>query len=173
MSEEIAPVPQQPQPGTRGKALTGGVLVAAVAIAVSIVHLFEPAPKDPNIGYWDKIGQVATACEGHTGDVIVGHRYTDAQCAEFKQQDLMRAARIVNRCVHVVLTPGQGGALIDAVYNMGSDPVCDSTMSDEIEAGAPPSVWCLQLKYWNHGGGRVLRGLSRRRTVDIAACLKP
>ena len=173
MTEEIAPVPQQPQPGTRGKALTGGVLVAAVAIAVSIVRLFEPAPKDPNIGYWDKIGQVATACDGHTGDVIVGHRYTDAQCAAFLQADLARAARIVNRCVHVVLTPGQGGALISVTYNEGSPPVCDSTMADLIEAGAPPSVWCQQLKRWNKGGGRTLRGLVRRRAVEIKACLAP
>ena len=162
-------VPGQPN---RGKAIGAGILVAVLAIAGGLVHKHEPDRRHPNLGYWDKIGHVATACEGHTGGVIVGHIYTDAQCAEWKRQDLMRAVNTVNRCIHVELTAPQGGGLVDGVYNLGAALVCGSKLQREINSGVPPIIWCQQLKRWNHGNGLVIRSLTNRRYDDLQECIK-
>ena len=165
-------IPAQPQPGSRGKAIGAYILVAVLAISGPLIMKWEPAADDPNMGYWDKLGHVATACDGHTGGVIVGHRYTDAECKKWFDEDQAKEVIIVNRCIHRVLTPGQGGALVDAVHNLGPSVVCGSTLSKEIEAGVPPTIWCQQLQHWNHVGKHVISGLSRRRYDDIKACMQ-
>ena len=160
-----------PTTPNRKLAITGAMVAAVLAIAGAIEHKWEPG-RDPNLGYWDAAGKVATACEGHTGGVVVGHRYTDAQCAEWKRADNMQAIAVVNRCIHVRLSNGQAGALVEGVYNLSPALVCGSTLQTMVNAGIPASRWCLQLRHWVYGGGYKMRGLVDRREDDLRACLQ-
>lgn len=173
------PLPPSTQPQGRypkpGRAIGAGVLAAAIAVAVGLSTKYEPAAVNPGLAYADKLAHgLPTACMGHTGpDVVVGVTYSAAQCAAWETQDLARSVANVNQCIMVPLTAGQAGALIDAAYNLGPSVVCGSTIQREINAGYPATTWCYQLLRWNHAGGRAVRGLTRRRYDDLAACTSP
>lgn len=154
----------------RQKAIGAGATGAVLALVGVLVSQWEPA-RDPNVGYWDRSGHVATACYGHTGGVVVGMRYSDAQCHAWLAADMADALATVNRCIHVPLTNKQAAALVDATYNIGPAVVCGSTLQRLANSGAGPATWCAQLPRWNHAGGRELTGLTRRRQDELQLCL--
>ena len=69
------------------------------------------------------------------------------------------------------LCPGIGdvqrtAALIDFAFNLGPGALSASTLRRRVNAGQ----WDLvpaELRKWNRGGGRVLRGLVLRREAEI------
>lgn len=140
----------------------------AIAIAGTLVAKWEPGV-NINVPYWDKYGQVWTACEGHTGDVDPKRTYSDQECRAFKLADLATAQAIVNRCLPMPKLPQIEGALIDATYNAGKPVVCGSTLQKYALANNWPAA-CAELSRWDKAGGRVLRGLTRRRADDRSVC---
>lgn len=66
-------------------------------------------------------------------------------------------------------TAGRLGALVDFDYNLGSRNLKTSTLRRCVNAGDWEAVR-VQLMRWNRGGGRVLKGLTRRRTAEAAIC---
>ena len=68
--------------------------------------------------------------------------------------------------IHVPLTPEQDAALTDWTFNLGPGRLECSTLRRVINRGhlheAP-----RQFRRWVHSGGRVLRGLVRRREAEI------
>ena len=150
----------------------GGVAggIAAAAIVFGLVSSYEPGA-NIHKPYLDTLARPAvwTVCEGHTGNVDPKRTYTDAECKAFKMADIARAQAEVNRCLPMPKLPQIEGALSDAAYNIGPSVVCGSTLQRKALANDWPGV-CAELSRWDHAGGRVLPGLTRRRTNDREIC---
>lgn len=127
---------------------------------------------------------VPTVGWGHTSGVQLGDRITAAQAEQLLQADLAEAAAIVDRVVTAPLTPGQYGALVSFVFNVGpgrrasgGDPGKDgfvvlrngkpSTMLAKLNKGDFLGAAC-EFDKWIKGGGRVLPGLVKRRQTERA-----
>jgi len=117
---------------------------------------------------------VPTTCFGHTGpEVKVGRRYSDRECAVLLEGDLSREAVGVYRCGPPALAarPEVWAALTDLAHNIGIAATCRSS-----------AMWWFQTGHWREGcrrialfdkaGGKVRRGLVRRRAHEVALCLK-
>lgn len=140
----------------------------AFSIAAALVAKYEPGA-NVHVPYWDPSGTAWTVCEGHTGNVDPKRVYSDDECKAFKQADLAVAQAIVNRCLPMNKLPQIEGALIDGTYNIGEHVVCGSTLQRFALANDWPAA-CAELSRWDKAGGRVLAGLTRRRTDDRAIC---
>lgn len=120
--------------------------------------------------YADPVG-IATICYGHTGpDVEWGDTRTAEQCEELKQADMQAALGSVLRCTGPNLQNHEYAALVSFTYNVGGTAFCTSTMAQQINSGAPASVWCAQLDRWVYAKGIKLPGLVKRRAAERALC---
>jgi lysozyme len=64
-------------------------------------------------------------------------------------------------------TPERLGALADFCFNVGRGNLAASTLRRYVNSGFWDRV-PSQLRRWNRGGGKVLRGLTLRREAEIA-----
>lgn len=62
-------------------------------------------------------------------------------------------------------TPARLAALCDFAFNLGHGALAASTLRRRVNAGEWDDV-PAQLRRWNKAGGRVLRGLVRRRDAE-------
>ena len=81
------------------------------------------------------------------------------------QQDLKPKAAAVNARVSVPLYQGQYDASVSLVYNIGEGAFAKSTALKRINAGRHEEV-PAQIKRWNKAGGKVVKGLARRREAE-------
>lgn len=129
---------------------------------IEAVKLFEGFRAN---AYRDVAG-VLTIGYGHTGkDVKAGMRVTEARAAELLKQDLASAGKSVNRLA-VCKTQGQYEALADFVFNLGIGTLSKSTLLRKIRRGAPLLQVQKEFRRWVYAGGKVQRGLVRRRNWD-------
>ena len=63
-------------------------------------------------------------------------------------------------------TPPRLAALLDFAFNLGSGNLRASTLRRKVNAGLWDEV-PAQFMRWNKAGGRVLRGLTRRRQAEV------
>ncbi len=63
--------------------------------------------------------------------------------------------------------PNRLAALIDFAFNLGAGRLRSSTLRKKVNAGEWDAV-PTELRKWNKGGGKVLRGLTIRREAEIA-----
>lgn len=149
----------------RGK-LVGLVGIAAAGILSIAVPYFEGTE---NVGYLDIAG-VPTKCSGDTTNVIVGHRYSDAECRKSLETQLVAHAVPVLECVPQLKGhPYQLAAAISLAYNIGSSAFCRSTTAAKFRAGDWAAA-CRAFELWNKAGGKVVGGLVRRRAEERALC---
>lgn len=159
------------------KAKLAAVLGAGV-VAV-LVPLVKKHEGEVYAGYLDPIG-IVTACVGHTRTAEL-RPYTKSECEELLAQDLLEANRIVDRCVAVPLEPHQRAAFISFAFNVGpgkagvKDGFCvlkngrTPTFLRRLNAGDYAGA-CAGLEAWRTAGGRVFRGLVKRRADERALC---
>lgn len=115
--------------------------------------------------YRDPVG-ILTIGYGHTGsDVREGQTITKAQATELLRKDLGTAENAVRKAVKVPLTQGQFDALVSFTFNCGAGALQKSTLLQKLNAGDYAGAQAEFAK-WNHGGGRVLPGLTRRRNEE-------
>jgi GH24 family phage-related lysozyme (muramidase) len=76
----------------------------------------------------------------------------------------------VSRLVKVGLTQGQFDALVSFTYNLGSRSLSTSTLLRKLNAGDYTGAADEFLR-WNKAGGKVLKGLTRRREAERALFL--
>jgi lysozyme len=81
------------------------------------------------------------------------------------QQDLKPKAAAVNTRVSVPLFQGQFDAVLSWTYNLGEGALKSSTMLKKINAVRHEDV-PAQIKRWNKAGGKVVKGLERRREAE-------
>lgn len=97
-------------------------------------------------------------------------RDTDDECTreqafEWLNHELIKAERIVISSCSVYLNELQRAAIASFVYNLGSGAFRASTLRKRINSMKWDDV-PYQLSRWNKAGGKVLRGLSRRRAAE-------
>jgi lysozyme len=150
------------------KKAVAGVAAGVALIVGGLVSKYEP-DTNQNKPYWDPWGKVWTVCEGHTGNVDPSRIYSDAECKAFKDADIAEANAAVKRCLPMPMLAQIEGALTDTVYNVGPKVVCGSTVQRKALANDWPGA-CAGLDAWKYAGGRVLKGLVRRRSDARAVC---
>jgi len=114
--------------------------------------------------YQDSVG-VWTIGYGHTTNVKPGQVITEDEAEELLRFDLEWVEKAILRNVDVPLTQEQFDALATFIYNLGETNFRRSTLLKKLNredyAGA-----ANEFPKWNKAGGRVLRGLVRRREAE-------
>ncbi len=99
----------------------------------------------------------AETCEAQGGCFVATKAWLQEDCGE--------AEEILDTYCEVPLSQNQRDALISFIFNVGEVHFRDSTLLVRLNrldyAGAAD-----QLLRWNRAGGRILRGLTRRRTSE-------
>lgn len=157
-------VPTKPKTSTGKKVVVGGG--AAIALATPLIMGFEGLYTK---AYRDPVG-IPTICYGHIENVKMGDKFTPAQCKELLQKDLPRYDKQVLKCIKVPMSNGTHAALISFTYNVGGGALCKSSVARKINAGDLRGG-CDALLLYNKAGGRVLKGLERRRAEERKLCL--
>ena len=78
--------------------------LAGIVVAATAAFLFSTVPQHESIrlvGYLDPVG-IPTKCMGDTTNVVVGRRYSDAECRESLERQLIAHAEPVLRCTPVL-----------------------------------------------------------------------
>jgi lysozyme len=115
--------------------------------------------------YQDSIG-VWTVGVGHTGkEVGAGMTITEDETDALLRADLETAEKCVNNCVAVPLTQNQFDALCSFVFNLGCASLRNSTLLKKLNSSDDEGA-SEEFKKWNHAGGRVLVGLTKRRMAE-------
>lgn len=139
---------------------------AAAAVMVPMVAGWEGKRNDP---YLD-IVNVPTVCFGETR--VEMRRYSDAECNQMLAGGLAGFSRDVLACVPSLKDkPHALAASVSLAYNVGSAGFCRSTAARRFRAG-DITGGCDALLMWRKAGGRVVRGLQRRREAERAICLR-
>lgn len=156
-------------------------LVAAAGLggAFGLVEKFEG--NVPTV-YIDPVG-IRTICRGHTGSLTKKGTATPDECDRVTLEDLQVAQQRVHSCIKVPMTNSEENAWVSFTFNVGlggkgvKDGMCI------LKSGAVPShvrllnagkhrEACYMMAQWTQPGTAVHRGLTRRRTDEMALCLK-
>lgn len=146
----------------------------ATAGAISLIAVFEgfsnkaylPHKDDvPTIGY----GQTfyVDGRKVRMGDYI-SEKEARTQLGEIVKKDFV--AKIA-KCVTVPLTENEFTAYVSLAYNIGASAFCKSTLVKKLNAGDYSGA-CEQIKRWNRSGGKVMKGLVKRRQQEYELCKK-
>lgn len=136
--------------------------MSAKAIAIEIIKPFESCKLTAYLcpaGVWT-IGWGATGPE-----IVKGLKWTQEQADNRLMLDVVRFERGVKALVKVPLKDNQLGALISFAYNVGLKALGDSTLLRLLNAGNYQAA-SEQFIRWNKAGGKVLKGLTRRRQIE-------
>ena len=100
-----------------------------------------------------------------------GDKCTLEQAHEYLAHDMIEFEKTVNDSVKVPLSQNQFDALVSIAYNIGSTAFKNSTLLKKLNAKDYAGA-ADQFLVWNKGGGKVLKGLVRRRDAERALFLK-
>jgi lysozyme len=156
--------------GTRtGKGRAGLIAVAgacAAAIMTPLVAGWEGKRNDP---YLDIVA-VQTVCYGETR--VPMRRYSDAECEDMLADALgVFAGEVLARNPELRQRPHVLAAATSLAYNIGWAGYGRSSAARHFSAGR----WrdgCEAILLWNRAGGKVIRGLVKRRRAERAICLE-
>lgn len=99
---------------------------------------------------------------GHTSGVTATTTCTRKEAERWLREDLAPVEAYVNT-IEQVRTQGQYDALVDFAYNLGLGNLKSSTLLRKIKAGASTEDIQEQFRRWVYAGGKVLKGLVKRR----------
>lgn len=139
-----------------------------IQVGVDLVKHFESYSSAPYLcpaGVWT-IGWGTTRYPN--GRRVTAH---DKPCSRkdaeyWLHHELNKAERVVTDYCTAELNEYQRAALISFVYNLGAGAFIASTLRRRLNTGEFDDV-PYQLSRWNKAGGRILRGLIRRRKAEI------
>jgi lysozyme len=104
---------------------------------------------------------------GNTHGVTPGTTITVEQAVNDLASNIEGAEYVVNRVVTVPLTQNQFDALVDFVFNLGSGNFQSSTLLRLLNSGNYAGA-SAEFPKWNHAGGSVVAGLTKRRLAEQA-----
>lgn len=112
--------------------------------------------------------QYYTIGYGHYGpDVILGTTITETEAERLLAEDLSDTERAVsNATAGWNLKQCQFDALVSLAFNVGVNAFRNSTLLKLIKQGASEKAIRDEFARWCHSGGRVLKGLQRRRQAE-------
>ena len=114
--------------------------------------------------YQDSVG-IWTIGYGHTKGVNEGDTCTKEQAQQWLAEDCHRAETCIQQSVSAALTENEFSALVCFVFNVGCGNFLGSTLLKLLNDGRIDECPAQFLR-WNHAGGKVLDGLTRRRTAE-------
>lgn len=136
---------------------------------IDLIKSFEGCKLD---AYLDSVG-VPTIGYGSTGsDIAMGLSWTQQQADDRLQHDLVKFCSKVDSLVTTQVNDNEFAALVAFAYNLGAGALAGSTLLKKLNAGEKPEAADEFLK-WDHAGGKVLAGLTRRRQAERALFLHP
>jgi lysozyme len=153
------------------KAGVGAGAAAAIALAVNIA-----APQEGYRAYVyrDPVG-VLTYCYGETQGAkdAVGKKFSEAECMALLTRRMARYAQGNSECVagYNELPVYVQAAFNDFSYNLGNGAFCRSTAAKYLRTGKVQSA-CMEMGKFIYAGGKVLKGLVKRRQLEQMYCLK-
>ncbi|HXX15392.1 MAG TPA: glycoside hydrolase family protein, partial [Candidatus Eremiobacteraceae bacterium] len=125
---------------------------------------------EKNEGYSDKIYKDSAGNDsiGYGHLIKKGEDFskgiTKEKAADLLSQDTKTAVDAVNNKVTAKLTQTKFDALVDFTYNLGGGNLGKSTLLSNINSGK--DVVKENFTDWNHAGGKVVEGLTTRRTAE-------
>lgn len=142
----------------------------ALPLAISGGYLVGPFESKVNKVYVDPV-QILTSCYGHTGPKLkLGQKFTDEQCLEQLAEDLVEHDKGMMKAIVVPLNDYQHAAFLSFCFNIGVRKCTSSTafklLNKKDYVGA-----CNELLKWKFAGGKILKGLIKRRQAERAMCL--
>ena len=102
---------------------------------------------------------------GHTKGVKQGDTCTQAEADAFLEADVAWVLTAVERTVKVPLTGNQRAAINSFIFNCGATAFRTSTMLRKLNAGDYKGA-ANEFPRWNKAGGKVIKGLVRRRAKE-------
>ena len=126
--------------------------------------------------YWDKTGKCFTIGYGHTGlqhkdgTVFEGRKITEQEALNLLDYDMDQYEARVNALVKTPLHQNQFDALVSFDFNcdgltIGPQNATPSTLLKSLNGGDYVRA-SNEFPKWNKSGGRVLKGLTRRRAAE-------
>jgi len=146
-----------------------GRTVEAKAEGAAVVVKHVSGPRHLK-AYRDIVG-VWTGCDG-IAYVAPGATFTEAQCDEMLERELVKHATGVLACTPLLKAPGrdyQRAAAVSLAFNIGVGGYCRSSVDRRFDAAQWASA-CDAFLMWNKAGGRVVRGLDNRRHREGETC---
>lgn len=127
-----------------------------------------------NRAYQDVVG-VWTICAGITRNVYPGEFRSDEQCAEDTRSEAVKYLRgwrgyLTPETVAARLPDYRYAAFGLFSYNIGTTAAGKSTATRRLNSGDVVGA-CEAMTWWNKAGGRVWRGLVKRRRCEADLCL--
>lgn len=115
--------------------------------------------------YKDIIG-ILTVGYGHTGpDITAGSTWTQEQCDEALETDLLKFKNGVYDLLDVSLTDNQYSALVCFSYNVGLTDLKNSHLLKYVNS-KDFNLASEEFKRWDRAGGVEVPGLLRRRLAE-------
>lgn len=146
-------------------AIGGGISAVAIAAAAFI----QPWEGRELRAYRDIVG-VLTICDGDTENVRPGQVATPAECDQRLWKRVQEFEAGVDACLTRPVPQSVKVSLVELAYNVGTRPVCTSTMM-RLANAAQYQQACEQLLRWVNAGGKRVQGLVNRRTASREQCL--
>lgn len=140
--------------------MTRQVNKAGLDLIKSFEGLRLEAYPDPGTG-----GDPYTIGWGSTKGVKKGMKITVQEAEQRLIMDLQDACKAVERYVTIPLNDNQFAALVSFTFNVGAGNLAVSTLLKRLNEGEYGSV-PMQLMRWNRAAGKILNGLTRRRTAE-------
>ena len=145
---------------------------------IDLMHQFEGCEKKRPDGRFEAylcpakvwtIGWGSTGLDPFNGGKIgKGTVWTKQQCdARFEQHLAQFERAVLDGLAGKPASQAQFDAMVSLAYNIGPDAFKRSTLLRMHRAGDYPGA-SKQFLRWNKGGGRVLKGLVRRREAEAA-----
>jgi lysozyme len=146
--------------------LAGASTAAVLAIAAAFIQPWEGRELT---AYRDIVG-VWTICDGDTNNVKAGQVATAAECDQRLLNNLRLYSAKMRACMTREVPAKTEAAFIELTYNVGWGAFCKSSLVRLSNAGELRAA-CDELLKWIRAGGKVVRGLQRRRDASHALCL--
>mgnify|MGYP004442585895 FL=1 len=102
---------------------------------------------------------------GHTGGVRQGQVITMEQAEEYLKQDLQKFEKGIDG-YGLKLSQNQFDALVSFAYNLGLGNLSSSTLLRKAKKNPMDTSIYNEFLRWNKAGGKVLSGLTKRRTTE-------
>jgi lysozyme len=143
--------------------------MSALEIALRLAKHFEScATIQPNglvQAYWDADGGIYTIGWGSTGrDINKSTVWTQAQCDKWISDRMAKDMAKIEAEVPNLL-PHELAACTSLAYNIGMANFLSSTLVKRLKLGKKIEA-AEQFLRWDKAGGKVLRGLTRRRKCE-------
>lgn len=141
-------------------------------VGIDLISSFEDTKLkayDDGVGVWT----IGTGTTVYPNGVKVkkGDTCTLEQAKSYFAHDLKKFEKTVNELVVVPISQNQFDALVSLTYNIGSGAFTKSTLLRKLNAKDYQGA-ADQFLVWIRGGGKVLKGLERRRAAERALFIK-